>query len=201
MPASREYQPRSALCIVSARTNLCLSLHCGRKINGRPRAVVALDPTLLSRLAARVGAPRGLTVHKIVDLSGKELTGRTAREIETQVSHELAEVQAQAASEVQACRFRPQPNVLISLRLRNSPLGDAGVKAVAQALLLRAPLTLHMLSLSGVGASDAATRELADALTATGAVRLLSLDLSGNHLSDAAGVALAAILAAPYPSK
>lgn len=33
MPASREYQPRSALCIVSARTNLCLSLHCGRNIN------------------------------------------------------------------------------------------------------------------------------------------------------------------------
>ena len=191
-PATNRHQCHAGSARVAARMS---ALH------GEPTRAsvnVALDPTLLSRLAARVGAPRGLTVHKLVDLSRLDELGNCApHEVEARVSHELAEAQGQAASEVQSCRFRPQPNVLISMRLRESQLGDAGIKAVAQALLLRAPLTLHMLSLAAVGACDAGIDALADALAATSAVQLLSLDLSSNRLTSAAGSPLAALLAAP----
>jgi hypothetical protein len=156
---------------------------------------VNLNPHLLSQLATKVGAPRSLTVHQSVDLSRSQLS--EPRVVEARVSEALAAVQADAATEIQSCRFRPQPNVLISLRLRENALGDAGTKAVAQALLLRAPLTLRVLSLACVGAGDAGVAALASALGATSAVHLVSLDLSSNQLTGAVGPALAALLAAP----
>lgn len=67
----------------------------------RPACNITLDTSLLSRLAARVGAPRVLSVHHLVDLSHARLT---ARELETRLSSELADAQANAAAEIQACR-------------------------------------------------------------------------------------------------
>ena len=158
---------------------------------------VQLDSSLLSRLATRVGAPRSLTIHRLVDLSRNDNLRNNPREVEAQVSHELAEAQSQAALEVQSCRFRPQPNVLISLRLQRSTLGDPGLMAVAQALLLRAPITLHVLSLAAVGCGDVGVASLIAAISATNAVQIVSLDLSGNSLTARAGGALAQLLAAP----
>jgi hypothetical protein len=158
---------------------------------------VTLNPhQTLSRLAAKVGAPRSLTVHKLVDLTRAVPADTPPAEVEARVSNSLAALQAEAAAEVQSCRFRPQPNVLISLRLRENALGPAGTKAVAQAVLLRAPLTLRVLSLASVGAGDAGVAALASALAATSAVHLVSVDLSDNGLSAAAGNALAHLLAA-----
>ena len=154
---------------------------------------VNLNPHVLARLASKIGAPRSLTVHRIVDLSRVGLDESTC---EVRVSQVLAMAQAEAATEIQNCRFRPQPNVLISLRLRENPLGPAGTKALAHALLLRAPLALRVLSVPGVGAGDAGVAALASALGATSAVHLISLDLSDNQLTGAAGVALATLLAA-----
>lgn len=156
---------------------------------------VNLNPNLLSSLAAQVGAPRSLTVHRVADLS-RELHGAAPSTIEARVSQVLASLLAEANAEVMACRFRPQSNCLISLRLRDNPLGPAGTKAVAQALLSRAPLTLRVLSLAGVGAGDSGVATLTSALGATSAVHVMSLDLSDNGLTGAAGPALAALLAA-----
>ena len=58
-------------------------------------------------------------------------------------------------------------------------------------LLLRAPLTLKVLSLAGVGCGDAGVSALASALGSTSAVLVISLDLSDNHLTAASGAALA----------
>ena len=141
---------------------------------------------LLAQLLRKIGLARTtLTVHRLIDLSRSvEITGALSpRELEAQLSHKLAEAQAVASAEIQACRFRPQPNVLISLRLRECPLRDAGVKAVAQALLLRAPLTLHVLSLAAVGARDDGVSALAAALAATGAAHLAPLHLSTSPIA------------------
>lgn len=123
---------------------------------------VNVDPALLSRLAARVGANSFLTVHRLIDLSRSGLADAAVAEFK--VSQALASAQADAAAEVQGCRFRPQPNIIVSLRLRDNPLGDAGTKAAAQALLLRAPLNLRCLTLSNVGTGDVGTAALVAAL-------------------------------------
>lgn len=157
---------------------------------------VNVDPALLSRLAARVGANSFLTVHRLIDLSRSGLADAAVAEFK--VSQALASAQADAAAEVQGCRFRPQPNIIVSLRLRDNPLGDAGTKAAAQALLLRAPLNLRCLTLSNVGTGDVGTAALVAALAgATTQVTLVSLDLSDNQLTAASGPALASLLAAP----
>ncbi len=157
---------------------------------------VNVDQSLLSRLASRVGAASYLTVHRAIDLSGTDLT---PNDVEFKLSQALASAQAEAGGEVQGCRFRPQPNVIISLRLRdNRRLGDAGTRAVTSALMLRAPLTLRVLSLSGVGVGDSGVTALALALAgATSTVSLVCLDLSDNKLSGTSGSALAQLLAAP----
>lgn len=155
---------------------------------------VNLNPHLLARLATKVGAPRNLTVHRVIDLSRSDLSG--SRRVEEHVRDVIAHAQADAAAEIQNCRFRPQSNVLISLRLRDNPLGDAGTKAVVHALLLRAPLTLKVLSLAGVQCGDAGLAAFAAALGPTTAVHLISLDLSDNALTSASGAALAALVSA-----
>ena len=86
--------------------------------------------------------------------------------------------------------------MLVSLWLRHNPLGEAGTRAVAHALMLRAPLTLRTLSLAGTAAGDAGAAALTSARGATSAVHIISLDLSQTRLSAAVGPALAALLAA-----
>ena len=158
---------------------------------------VNLNPNLLSNLAAKVNAPRSLTVHRVVDLSrASDVEGMEPEDIEARVSQMLAPLQVEAASEVQSCRFRPTPNILISLRLHETPLGPTGIQGVAQALLMRAPLTLHVLSLAGCGLGDEGVSSLTGALGATSAVHLLSLDLCDNGLTHESGTALAVMLAA-----
>ena len=159
----------------------------------RASANVTLDSGLLARLAVRVGARHGLAVHQVIDLSNRHLS---PRELESCISTEIADAQAKAASDVQACRFRPQSNAILTLRLRASTLGDAGLKSVAQALLLRAPLTLQTLCLAAVGAGDVGVDSLVAAIVATSGVQLVALDLSSNNLTARAGPALASLLAA-----
>ena len=159
----------------------------------RASANVTLDSGLLARLAVRVGARHGLAVHQVIDLSNRHLS---PRELESCISTEIADAQAKAASDVQACRFRPQSNSILTLRLRASTLGDAGLKSVAQALLLRAPLTLQTLCLAAVGAGDVGVDSLVAAIVATSGVQLVALDLSSNNLTARAGPALASLLAA-----
>ena len=65
-----------------------------------------------------------------------------------------AAAQAEAGAEVQGCRFRPQPHLLIQVRLQGNPLGEEGFGVVAQALQTCAPLKLHSLNLSACGAGD-----------------------------------------------
>jgi hypothetical protein len=159
----------------------------------RASANVTLDSGLLARLAVRVGARHGLAVHQVIDLSNRHLS---PRELESCISTEIADAQAKAASDVQACRFRPQSNAILTLRLRASTLGDAGLKSVAQALLLRAPLTLQTLCLAAVGAGDVGVDSLVAAIVAISGVQLVALDLSSNNLTARAGPALASLLAA-----
>ena len=161
---------------------------------------VNLNPNLLSQLAAKVGAPRSLTVHRVADLSRQLHDVKSPRELEAKVAQLLGALQAEAGAEIMSCRFRPQPNCLISLRLRENPLGPAGMKAVAQAMLSRAPLTLRVLSLASVGAGDKGVLALTSALGATSAVHLMSLDLSDNGLTGSAGPPLAALIAAKCAS-
>ncbi|KAL1525345.1 hypothetical protein AB1Y20_020205 [Prymnesium parvum] len=163
--------------------------------HSRASVNVTLDEQLLPRLAACVGATTSLTAYRRVDLSRRELTPQDISLVEQAIQAAVEDT----AAELQLCRFRPQPSVLISLVLReNARLGDEGVAAVVDQLLLRTPLHLQGLSLAAVGAGDAGVARLAAALgDPSRRISLLSLDLSNNLLGRGACVALANFLAAP----
>lgn len=146
---------------------------------------VTLDPQLLPRLASLVGAQQFMTSYRNVDLANCGLTPDDveARDDST-LAHSLAKAVAEANAEITGCRFRPQPHVLLSVRLRGNPLGAAGVQAAARTLLSRGPLMLQSLVLSDVGAGDEGVCALAEALASpNGPVSLLTLDLSSNRLT------------------
>ena len=78
--------------------------HMGVQVQSDNRAILA-------RLAAKVDAPTGLTVHHSIDLSRKsELAQPNA--LRTRVSQDLTIAQMASAAELENCRFRPQPNAL-----------------------------------------------------------------------------------------
>ena len=159
---------------------------------------VQLDPTLLPRLAARVGASSFLTAHRRVDLSKKGLHAKDCQAVNSLLAQAISTAMHFATAEVQRCRFSPTPDVLISLTLReNGDLGDEGVRAAVETLLeSSASARVGSLSLAAVGAGDAGVCTLAAALTdAHCQLKLASLDLSSNRLSAVAAHALADALA------
>ena len=146
---------------------------------------VTLDPQLLPRLAALVGAQQFMTSYRNIDLANCGLTAEdvTAQDDST-LARSLATAVAEANAEIVGCRFRPQAHVLLSVRLRGNPLGVAGVQAAAGTLLSRGPLMLQSLVLSDVGAGDEGVRVLAEALASPNVpISLLTLDLSSNGLT------------------
>ncbi|KAL3919749.1 MAG: hypothetical protein SGPRY_005517 [Prymnesium sp.] len=163
--------------------------------HSRASVNVSLDAGLLPRLAARVGATPSLAAHRLVDLSSSHLTPHHAHIVQKA----LTSATQDAAAELQLCRFRPQPSVLISLILRDNPLlGDQGLSAVVDTLLERAPLRLHLLSLTAVGASERGVKRLAEGLNdPTRPITLASLDLSHNAIDIDACSSIASILSLP----
>ena len=160
---------------------------------------VTLDPQLLPRLASLVGAQQFLTSYRNIDLANCELTANDvgARD-DSVLARSLAAAVAEASAEIIGCRFRPQPHVLLSVRLRGNPLGIAGVQAATRTLLSRGPLMLQSLVLSGVGAGDEGASALAEALASPNApVSLLTLDLRSNGLTMLAAQALVPVLSSP----
>ena len=81
---------------------------------------VNLNPNLLSRLAAKVGAPRSLTVHRVADLSRQLHNVNSPREIEARVSQLLAALQAEAGA-AWAGRARANGTYRCSPRGRSPP--------------------------------------------------------------------------------
>ena len=146
---------------------------------------VTLDPQLLPRLASLVGAQQFLTSYRSIDLANCSLTpDDVAAQDDSTLAQSLAAAVAEASAEITGCRFRPQPHVLLSVRLRGNPLGVAGVQAVARTLLSQGPLMLQSLGLSDVGAGDEGVIALAEALASPNRqVSLLTLDLSSNGLT------------------
>ena len=146
---------------------------------------VTLDPQLLPRLAALVGAQQFMTSYRNIDLANCGLTAEdVAAQDDSTLARSLATAVAEANAEIVGCRFRPQAHVLLSVRLRGNPLGVAGVQAAAGTLLSRGPLMLQSLVLSDVGAGDEGVRVLAEALASPNVpISLLTLDLSSNGLT------------------
>ena len=105
-------------------------------------------------------------MHRVADLS-RSLPAALPGEIEARVSQVLAALQAEAGAEIMACRFRPQPNCLISLRLRENPLGPAGTKAVAQTGRQGLKATTKVAE-KGVNAVSQAGRQSVKAVTQAG---------------------------------
>ena len=157
---------------------------------------VTLDPQLLPRLAALVGAQQFMTSYRNIDLANCGLTAEdVAAQDDSTLARSLATAVAEANAEIVGCRFRPQAHVLLSVRLRGNPLGVAGVQAAAGTLLSRGPLMLQSLVLSDVGAGDEGVRVLAEALASPNVpISLLTLDLSSNGLTMLAAQALVTVL-------
>lgn len=162
--------------------------------HSRASVNVTLDGQLLPRIAACVGATTLLTAHRLVDLSRRHLKARDSLVIE----RALNEATQDATAELQFCRFRPQPSVLISLVLReNEQLGDDGLAAAVATLEHRSPLAMHALSFACTGTGDKGVHRLAQALADPARLlTLVSLDLSGNAVGADGCCALAGALAA-----
>ena len=160
---------------------------------------VTLDPQLLPRLASLVGAQQFLTAYRTIDLANKGLQAEDmAPQDDSVLARSLATAVSEASAEIMGCRFRPQPHVLLSVRLRGNPLGVAGVQAVGRTLQARGPLMLQTLVLADVGAGDEGIQTLAQGLSGANApVSVLMLDLSGNRLTMLAAQALAPVLSSP----
>jgi len=114
-------------------------------------------------------------------------------------------VQTDAIAAAQGSPLRPTSRALVSLRLRNNPLGETGVREVGAALARAAPLILHSLGLASIGASDGSVAALVGVLAhgaanmppAPGAIHIYRLDLSHNSLGAGAAAALSTLLRSP----
>ena len=156
---------------------------------------VTLDPQLMARLAQRIGTQSYMTATRTLDLASQGLSvADLGPGGKMSLARLLTAAQSEALSELQSCRFRPQPHVLLSVRLRANPLGDHGLRIVADAVRCSAPLTLHSLCLGSVGAGDAGVEALVEAIDGCACV-LHNLDLSANHLTASSMKAIARLLA------
>ena len=156
---------------------------------------VTLDPQLMARLAQRIGTQSYMTATRTLDLASRGLgVAELGPGGDMSLAGLLTAAQSEALSELQSCRFRPQPHVLLSVRLRANPLGDPGLCIVADAVRCAAPLTLHSLCLGSVGAGDTGVGALVEAIDGCSCV-LHNLDLSANRLTAASMKAIAQLLA------
>jgi len=172
---------------------------------GRASVNVSLDPNLLTRLAARIGAGQTLTTYSEIDLASRGLTAADLADGGAcDLAHKLQTVLSEGVSAAHASELHPRSRVLFNLKFRDNPaLGDAGAGAVGAALA-SFPLELHSLSLASTGLSDPGVSALSDSLlygarsvNGTAGSSVSRLDLSCNSLGAGAASALSSLLRSP----
>jgi Ran GTPase-activating protein (RanGAP) involved in mRNA processing and transport len=172
---------------------------------GRASVNVTLDPDLLTRLAACIGAGQTLTTYSEIDLASRGLTAADIAEGgASDLTHTLRSLQSEGTSAAHASQLQPCSRVLISLKLRDNPaLGDAGAGVIGAALA-SVPSELHSLSLASTGLSDAGVLALINALVHSArsmseavGMSISRLDLSLNSMGARAASALSSLLRSP----
>ena len=168
---------------------------------------VSLDPNLLTRLAARIGASQTLTNYVEIDFASHDLTAVELSPGGTSdLAREMRRAHAEGAFAAHDHHLHPKVSTLISLKMRGNPLGDEGLRVVATALTTCPGLALHSLNLASTAATYRGVSAVCDALLygatvpsgGVSAIPLSKMDLSVNSIDMTAASGIAALLRSPH---